>query len=79
MSCSGDIRYFSLAVCEYHDTAGKDGKTPRSRWLEAMRDENGRVTIPRNVHDAKNFVIEVLPEKKSYGQRDTRNLHARLY
>lgn len=56
-------RYFTLAVCEYHDTAGEDGKTPRDRWLEALRDEKGRAVTPRNVHDVKNFIIEVLPEK----------------
>lgn len=58
------IQYFTLAVCEYHDTAGEDGKTPRDRWLEALRDENGRPVVPRNVHDVKNFIIEVMPEKR---------------
>lgn len=57
------MRYFTLAVCEYHDTAGEDGKTPRDRWREALRDDQGRAVPPRTVRDAKNFVIEVLPEK----------------
>lgn len=57
------IRYFTLAVCEYHDTAGEDGKTPRDRWREALRDAQGRPVAPRSVHDLKNFIIEVLPEK----------------
>jgi len=57
------IQYFTLAVCEYHDTPGEDGKTPRDRWTEALRDEKGRPMAPRCVHDAKNFIIEVLPEK----------------
>jgi len=56
-------RYFTLAVCEYHDTAGEDGKTPRDRWREALRDAKGRPVAPRRVHDVKNFIIEVLPEK----------------
>jgi putative transposase len=56
-------RYFTLAVCEYHDTVGEDGKTPRDRWLEALRDAKGRPVAPRRVHDVKNFIIEVLPEK----------------
>lgn len=57
------IRYFTLSVCEYHDTIATDGKTPRERWLEAMTDKNGAPTIPRQVHNVKNFIIEVMPEK----------------
>ncbi|WP_082888399.1 Mu transposase C-terminal domain-containing protein [Pseudomonas sp. p21] len=57
------IRYFTLAVCEYHDTRATDGRTPRERWLEAMTDKKGAPLIPRHVHNVKNFVIEVMPEK----------------
>lgn len=57
------IRYFTLAVCEYHDTRATDGKTPRERWLEAMTDKKGAPIIPRHVQNVKNFIIEVMPEK----------------
>ncbi|MHC8350967.1 transposase [Pseudomonas sp. RT4P38] len=57
------IEYFTLSVCEYHDTAAADGKTPRDRWAEVMTGENGKPLFPRQVRDVKNFVIEVLPEK----------------
>ncbi|MFS2160197.1 Mu transposase C-terminal domain-containing protein [Pseudomonas sp. Pseusp122] len=57
------IKYFTLSVCEYHDTRGADKKTPRERWLEAMTDKDGAPIIPRHVHNPKNFIIEVMPEK----------------
>ncbi|WP_265535492.1 Mu transposase C-terminal domain-containing protein [Pseudomonas saponiphila] len=63
MTLNEFIKYFTLAVCEYHDTRGVDGKTPRERWLEAMTDKNGAPIIPRHVHNPKNFFIEVMPEK----------------
>ncbi|MFJ3007083.1 Mu transposase C-terminal domain-containing protein [Pseudomonas fluorescens] len=57
------ILYFTIAVCQYHDTAGEDGKTPRQRWHEGMVDANGNPTVSKPIYDLEKFKVGILPEK----------------
>ena len=58
--------WFARAIQAYHHTRHRmlNGKTPHEKWIEGWTDEKGALSHPALIDNAKDFIIDFLPEQK---------------
>lgn len=58
--------WFARAIQAYHHTKHRmlNGKTPHEKWIEGWTDEKGVLSHPALIDNAKDFIIDFLPEQK---------------
>ncbi|MBC3495707.1 integrase [Pseudomonas sp. SWRI100] len=57
-------------ICVWHEYSGSDRLTPNQRWLESFGARDGVISIPRTLHNPKQFWIDILHERNPRVRRE---------